>query len=296
MDQLSGNESPVNSITGEEPVFSNSRSPAAPLIDILDDLPNQNPRPEDSTIVDQLGGLLSPLARFGNLFERVYARPTTSRLLYALGLSQPVAQYLETPMTLALLVTSLFFSVAILSVALKEVLPFSAALLAYSLKRSSILSLRILRVTFQSILIFASLSAVAAIGKAILGFPVPNISSGIPSTEQLFAHASRSREKIQTLRTQSPSVVLRHIAERLSEWKAYAGGTAVSLAAQFAEQKLRVKLVIIGFAYVILGPLVGDVFRVLTIKVVILVTSLWPIFKVIRWYRRRGASPGRSSR
>ncbi|KAH6903157.1 hypothetical protein BKA70DRAFT_1301724 [Coprinopsis sp. MPI-PUGE-AT-0042] len=275
MGQLNENESSAESITGEEPSFNNSmlrEIPKAPIITILDDLPSQNPSPQDPastegvvqdrTVVDQLGGLLSSLTQFGNQFEQVYVRPGISLLLNALGFSQPIAQYLETPMTLAFFVTALYFMAAILGFASKEVLRLSALLLAYFMKRSFILSFRLLKITIESVLVFVSLSIVAAIGKAMLGSPIPGLSARMPTAEQLSNHVSKACEQLKALRTYASSFDLRELAEQVSQSKANVGATAASLKGRFVEQKLWVKVASTFSAYMILVLIFGDAFHI----------------------------------
>ncbi|KAH6891756.1 hypothetical protein BKA70DRAFT_1326027 [Coprinopsis sp. MPI-PUGE-AT-0042] len=277
MGQLNENESSAESITGEEPSFNNSGLrgiPKAPIITSLDDLPSQSRSPkdpastnsegivQDRTVVDQLGGLLSSLTQFGNRFEQVYVRPGILLLLNALGFSQPIAQYLETPMTLAFFVTTLFFVVAILGFAFKEVLRLSALLLAYFVKRSLIFSFRLLKITIESILIFVSLSIVAAIGKAMLGSPIPGLSARMPTAEQLSNHVSKACEQLKALRTYASSADLRELAEQVSQSKANVGATAASLKGRFVEQKLWVKVASTFSAYMILVLIFGDAFHI----------------------------------
>ncbi|KAH6903158.1 hypothetical protein BKA70DRAFT_1433672 [Coprinopsis sp. MPI-PUGE-AT-0042] len=276
MGQLSENSSSDSFTLSEEPIFNDGgplEIPTAPLIDISDDQPSQNAPPgnqapivdnvQAGTVVDQVGEFLSPLVRFGNLFERAYVRPSIALSLNALGVSPPIAQYLETPMTLAFLFTSLFFLVSILGSTSKEVLRSSVALFAYFVKRSFIFSFRLVKIVFESIIVFASISAVAAIGKAMLGFPIPNLPAGVTSPEQLSAHTAQAREQIEALRMYASRIEMRELAERLSQWKANIRGAAVTLKARFAEQKLWVKVVTIFSAYMMLDLIVGDIFHVL---------------------------------
>ncbi|KAF6746729.1 hypothetical protein DFP72DRAFT_1076064 [Ephemerocybe angulata] len=159
---------------------------------------------EGSTVTEQLGSALGPAVEFVNNFERQHARYWITRTLRSLGASEPVIQYIETPMTLALMLSMLYFALHSAVYGMMKATVLAAVILYHASKQSVSLVFSLLGVALHSVFTFIIVTIACVIIKTLFSFPTQGVQlladASTWNREDWVAQATQAREQVETIR------------------------------------------------------------------------------------------------